>query len=123
MEDTIVALNTGYWKTRDGTLIQRGEGKACVVNPQWREKLEQITSLIEDVRRRLSELFGLNEMLFHLRGLRHFRHREMEAFMEGFRDDRDLGNWMDEKRQEALDIMNSLLEEVGMQPLRGLREH
>ena len=123
MEDTIVALNTGYWRTRDGTLIQRAEGKACIVNPQWRVKLEQIACLIEEVRRRFSELFGLNEMLFHLRGPRQIHHREMEAFMEGFRSDRDLGNWMDEKRQEAIDIMNSLLDEVGMQPLRGLREH
>ena len=103
-------------------LIQRAEGKACVVNPQWREKLEQITDLVEEVRRRFSDLFGMNEMLFHLRGPRHIYHREIEAFMEGFRSDHDLANWMDGKRQEAIDIMNSLLDEVGMQPLRGLRK-
>lgn len=123
MEDTIVALNTGYWKTRDGTLIQRAKGKACIVNPQWRERLEQITSLIEDVRRHFSERLGLNEMLFHLRGPRNIYHGQMEMLMEGFRGDRDLGTWMDEKRQKAIEIMNALLDEVGMQPLQGLREN
>ena len=123
MEDTIVALNTGYWKTRSGTLIKRAKGKACIVNPQWREKLEQITNLIEEVRRRFSDQFGLNEMLFHLHGPHRIHHRDMEMFMEGFREDRDLGKWMNEKRQEAIDIINSLLDEVGMQPLRGLREY
>jgi len=124
MEDTIIALNTGYWKTRSGELIQRGEGKVNLVNPEWRKKLEQITHLVEEVRRSFSELFGLNkEMLFRIRGPRNVHHQDIEAFMEGFRDDRALGRLIDEKRQGAIDIMNSLLDEVGMQPLRGLREY
>lgn len=123
MEDTLIALNTGYWRTRDGVLIERAKGKACVVNPDWRDRLEKITNLIEDIQRRFRELFGLNEMLFHFHGPRHLHRREFDELMEGFRYDRDLGSWMDKQRQEAIDIMNSLLEEVGMQPLRGLREH
>jgi hypothetical protein len=123
MEDTLLALNTGYWRTREGTLIERAKGKACVVNPQWREKLEKITNLIEDVRRRFHQLLGLNDMLSHRRGLGPFHHHMFDDFMEGFRHDRDLGNSMDQQRQEAIDIMNSLLQEVGMQPLSGLREH
>lgn len=122
MEDTLVALNTGYWRTRDGTLIERAKGKACIVNPQWREQLEKITNLIEDIRRRFHQIFGLNDMLFRPRPHR-LHDRELEEFMEGFRHNRDLGNWMDKQRQEAIEIMNSLLGELGMQPLRGLREH
>jgi hypothetical protein len=123
MEDTLVALNTGYWKTREGTLIERAKGKACVVNAQWREKLENITTLIEEIRRRFHDLFGLNKMLFQHRRYPEFRQPELEQFMEGFRHNRDLGTWMDEKRQEAIDIMNTLLEEAGMQGLRGLRQY
>ena len=74
------------------------------------------------MRRRFADLFGLNEMLFHLRGPRHLHHPDLELFMEGFRGDSELGAWMDQKRQEAINIMNSLLDDVGMQPLRGLRE-
>jgi len=122
MEDTLIALNTGYWRTRDGTLIERSKGKACIINRDWRAKIERITEIIENIRKRFHELFGLNEMLFHLRGPRGMYHRGLEDFMEGFRHDPDLGGWMDKKRQEAIEIMNSLLEENGMQPLRGLRE-
>jgi hypothetical protein len=122
MEDTLLALNTGYWKTRDGILIERAKGKASVVNPDWREKLEKITGLIESIRQRFHEVFGLNKMPFHLRGSQRFHSHEFEELMEGFRHDGNLGNWMDRQRQEAIDIMNSLLEEVGMQPLQGLKE-
>ncbi len=38
MEDTLLALNTGYWRTRDGALIERARGKVHVVHPPWREK-------------------------------------------------------------------------------------
>ena len=123
MEDTLVALNTGYWRMRDGTLIERAKGKAFVIHPQWRGKLEQITNLIEDIRRRFQQMFGLNEMLFRLQVPHQLRHRDIDMLMEDFRHDRNLGDWMDKQRQEAIKIMNSLLEEIGMQPLRGLREH
>jgi len=122
MEDTIMALNTGYWKTREGTLIERAKGKACIINPDWREKIETITNLIEDIRRRFAALFGLNRMFVDIRRPHGFRDPDLEIFMEGFRGDHCLGNWMDQKRQEAIDVMNSLLDEVGMQSLRGLRE-
>jgi len=123
MEDTLLALNTGYWRTREGVLLERAKGKACVVNPQWREKLEKIATLIENIRRRFQQLFGLNEVLYQFRGPHRFYPREVEEFTERFRHDRGLGNLMDKQREEAIDIMNSLLEEVGMQPLRGLREY
>ncbi len=48
---------------------------------------------------------------------------DMEDMMTGFRGNRDLGEWMDSQRQTAIDIMNSMLDEVGMQQLRGLHEH
>jgi hypothetical protein len=120
MEDTLVAFNTGYWRMRDGTLVERAKGKACIVNANWREKIEKITVIIEDIRRRFHQAFGLNEMLFHIRGHR-FSNRDLDEFMDGFRHDRGLGNWMDMKRQEAINLMNSLLAELGLQPLQGFR--
>jgi hypothetical protein len=39
-----------------------------------------------------------------------------------FRHDRDLGDWMDAQRQEAIEIMNSMLQEIGHNPLRGINE-
>jgi len=123
MEDTLVALNTGYWRMRDGTLIERSKGKACVVNGEWRQRLEEITRLVEGIRRRFHETFGLNEMLIRMPRRGAPGRMEMEAMMDGFRHDRTLGSWMDDQRQKAIDVMNSLLEEIGLQPLRGLRDY
>ncbi|MFA6054722.1 MAG: HNH endonuclease signature motif containing protein [Thermodesulfovibrionales bacterium] len=116
MQDTILALNTGYWKTRDGTVLERSLGKACVVNPQWREKLDKIATIIEEIRKRFADAVGLNRMLLHLRGLSGF-----EPHDTAFRRDRDLSDWMDAKRQEAIDTMNTILRDLQMQPLSNLR--
>ena len=116
MQDTLLALNTGYWKTRDGTVLERSLGKACVVNPRWREQLDEITSIIEDIRRRFAESVGLNQMLLHLQGRRGF-----EPHAAALRGDRDLGDWMDEKRQQAIDAMNTILRDMQMRPLKNLR--
>jgi len=120
MEDTSIALSTGYWRMRDGTLIERGRGKACIVNPQWREKIEDIAEIIEEIRTRFRNALGLNQMINEFNLFPRRGHPLMpEDLMHGFRGDRKLGTWMDEQRQKAIDIMNSLLEESGSPALRG----
>ncbi len=117
MQDTLLALNTGYWKTRDGTVIERSLGKACVVNPQWREKLDQIASIVEDIRKRFADSVGLNRMLLHLQGRPGF-----DPHASDVRNNRELGDWMDTKRQEAINTMNTVLRDLQMQPLEDLRK-
>ena len=39
IEDTIIALNTGVLRTRDGMIIKRSEGKSTIANNTWRDKL------------------------------------------------------------------------------------
>ncbi|HEY1170265.1 MAG TPA: HNH endonuclease signature motif containing protein [Verrucomicrobiae bacterium] len=116
MQDTLIALNTGYWKTRDGTVLGRSLGKSCVVNPRWREELDKITAIIEEIRKKFATSVGLNRMLLHLEG-----HRGFDPHDEVLRRDRNLGHWMDEKRQQAIDIMNGILRDLQMQPLAKLR--
>ncbi len=118
MEDTLLALNTGYWRAREGALIDRAKGKVHLVSPEWRSKLDQIASLIEEVRGRFREELGLNEMLMRSYLPGPGLHRFME---DRFRLDHDLGTWMDEKRSEAVAAMNTLLEEVGHVPLKVIR--
>jgi len=122
MEDTMVALNTGYWRMRDGTLIERARGKAYLVNPKWRQTIEKIVEGVESIRKRFQDAVGFNRMLYQMRsGRHHGMPDEIEELMErSFRGDRDLGEWMNTKRQDAIDLMNSLLEELGHQPLRGI---
>lgn len=117
MQDTLIALNTGYWKTRDGTVIERSLGKACVVHQQWREQLDKIATIIEDIRKRFAEEVGLNRMLLHLNG----RHG-LEDIHAGMRVDNNLSDYMDAKRQEAIDTINSILRDLRMQPLDALRK-
>jgi hypothetical protein len=124
MEDTLTALNTGFWRTREGTLIERAKGKSCVVNPGWRAKLDEVASTIEAIRARFCDALGLNRMLYEMSRFGSARHMaELEDRMAGFRGDQDLGTWMDGQRQHVIDTMNSILTEAGMQPLRGLHEH
>lgn len=122
MEDTLLALNTGYWRTRDGALIHRAKGKSYVVHLEWREKLDQVAKLIEEVRQKFHAAVGFNEMMYNLRyrDPRSITH-EMEMMMEQrFRHDLAIGGWMDEKRNEAIQVLNSILTEIGHAPLQTL---
>lgn len=118
MEDTLLALNTDYWRTRDGAVIERSRGKSNVVDAQWREKLDTIAQIIEEIRRRFHEAVGFNRALYNLR--RETYGREPWLGDMPFRRDRDLGQWMDEQRQRAIELMNSMLTEIGHRPLRGI---
>lgn len=53
IEDTLVALNTGVLRTRDGAILKQAEGKSAVHNPSWREKLDTIADMLNSIRRRL----------------------------------------------------------------------
>ena len=53
IEDTIIALNTGVLRTRNGDIIKQAEGKAFVQNPEWREKLYNVVDILTAIRRRL----------------------------------------------------------------------
>ena len=35
IEDTLIALNTGILRTRDGSILKKAEGKSAVVNAEW----------------------------------------------------------------------------------------
>ena len=120
MEDTLIAFNTGYWRTRDGAVIERAKGKDHTVHPPWREKVERVVEIIEDVRTRFREAVGFNRMLYdYHRG--HPGDFEFDRQIgKDFRSDRDLGDWMDTQRQEAIETMNSILQEIGYQSLRGI---
>jgi hypothetical protein len=120
MEDTLIAFNTGYWRTRDGTLIERAKGKVHIVHPRWRERVERIVEIVESVRARFREAVGFNRMLYdYHRG--YPNDFELEKQMDRrFRGDRNLGDWMDAQRQEAIETMNSMLQEIEHQPLRGI---
>jgi hypothetical protein len=111
IEDTILALNTGYWRTRDGAVIDRGKGKSCIVNPDWRLKIDNLVQLLEKVRGILRQALPFDFMICTTRADRDF------LMERRFRNDRELRHHIDTIRNDAIGIFNSMLSEIGHQPL------
>ena len=121
MEDTLIAINTGYARLKDGTTIERAKGKVHLVRADWREKMDQIAAIIENVRSQFQRALGLDEDLIHYhRRSRHdpfFDWRMEQAMGEHFRADTNLDDYMNERRREAIALMNVILSEMGYPPL------
>lgn len=108
IEDTIIALNTGILRTRDGTIIKQAEGKAIIQDPDWREKLDNISEMLVSIRRRLK--IAKAEHAYTMNG----------TGGEGvyyFRD-YELAEWFNITRREILKILSSICQEVGIRDLR-----
>lgn len=107
IEDTLVALNTGVLRTRDGTILKRAEGKSAVQNPSWREKLDTIADMLNSIRRRLKiakaekvyTKYGSGQDVFY-------------CFLDG-----ELGEWFNLTREEILKILSSICREAGLREL------
>jgi hypothetical protein len=111
LEDTSLAINTGYWRTRDGTLIQRGHGKSRLTNTDWRKHFDEAVHALDEARRALRHALHLDRMLMD-RGLR-FDRGAYDDFDEHLRGNRGLSEEIDRLRDTALDHTNSVLAEIG----------
>lgn len=110
LEDTLLALNTGFWRTRDGTLIERARGKVHVANPAWRDQLDEAVAAIDPARRLLRHALGLDVDLYRL---------EHQHASDRLRYDRRLGAEIDRLRQAAVENVNRILRDLGHRELRG----
>ncbi|WP_294143514.1 HNH endonuclease [uncultured Clostridium sp.] len=107
IEDTIIALNTGILRTRDGDILKQFEGKSLIQNPVWRKKLDTVVDLLTSIRRRLKiakdeqayTTYGSGEDVFY-------------CFC-----DKSLGDWFNLTRDEILKIMSSICQEAGLREL------
>ena len=107
IEDTIIALNTGILRTRDGKILRKSEGKSAISNDEWREKLNVIGDMLSALRRRLKiakaagaySTYGEEEVMYCF-------------------SDRQLGEWFDSTREEIVKILSSICEDMGISGLR-----
>lgn len=106
LEDTIIALNTGVLRTRDGMIIKQSEGKSAIVNPAWREKLDTIADMLVALRKRLK--ISRDENLFSPSG----KGDVMYCFY-----DRELEEWFDATRGEIIKILSAICQEAGLAEL------
>ena len=108
IEDTIIAFNTGILRTRDGAILKQAEGKSAIRNPDWREKLDNISEMLVSIRRRLKiakaehayTVYGTGSDVFY-------------CFC-----DREIEEWFNLTRREILKILSSMCREIGIRELR-----
>lgn len=106
IEDTIIALNTGVLRTREGHIIKKSEGKSAITNKEWREKLDTIGDMLIALRRRLEIAKGTGAYTTYGQG------EVMYCF-----HDRELEKWFDSTREEIAKILSSICEDIGLQGL------
>ena len=94
IEDTLIALNTGVLRTRDGSILKQADGKSSVQNSLWREKLYTITDMLTAIRRRLK--IAKKEKAYSTYGT-----GEDVAYCFY---DRELAEWLNSTREEILKI-------------------
>lgn len=107
IEDTLVALNTGILRARDGAILKQAEGKSAIQNPSWREKLDTIADMLNSIRGRLKVAeaekaytkYGSGQDVFY-------------CF-----SDRELGEWFNLTREEILKVLSSICREAGLREL------
>lgn len=107
IEDTLIALNTGVLRARDGAILKQSEGKSAVQNPMWREKLDTIADMLTSIRRRLKiaetekgyTKYGTGEDVFY-------------CFC-----DSELGEWFNLTREEILKVLSSVCRDAGLREL------
>ena len=112
IEDTIIALNTGILRTRDGVIIKQSEGKSTINNPMWRQKLDNIGDMLASIRRRLK--IAEEESAFTKTNS-----SDNEVFY-CFRD-RELEEWFNITREEILKVLSSVCREAGIRELHFMR--
>jgi len=54
IEDTIIAINTGTLRTRDGTILHKSYGKAFLNNPLLKQNMDVIVDLLRAIRERFT---------------------------------------------------------------------
>ncbi|MBA4078506.1 MAG: HNH endonuclease [Cyanobacteria bacterium PR.023] len=109
IEDTITSINTGCLRSRDGHTLSQAKGKAYLQNPGWRQEMDTVVDLLRAIRSRFE--LGLKLKLIWSSGSRHCI------------NDRHTAEWMDQTREELLQIFSQVAGEAGVIPPRGSTRH
>jgi hypothetical protein len=105
IEDTITAINTGCLRSRDGHKLSQAKGKAYVQNGDWRQELDTVVELLRAIRSRYE--LGRKLKLIWSDGDRHCI------------NDRHTADWIDQTREEVLQIFGRVANEAGVVTPRG----
>lgn len=108
VEDTILALNTGVLRTRDGTIIKQAEGKSAITNPTWRIRLDYIVDNLILIKRKVYDVALMGPEVY-------YRPWTSIEHSNGL-GERELGEWIDDMINEILKTISSICVEakIGM---------
>lgn len=111
IEDTLIALNTGVLRARDGMILKQSEGKSAINNPLWREKLDTIAEMLNSIRRRLKVAAEEDAYTKYGSG------QDVTYYFS----DRELCDWFNLSREEILKVLSSICREAGLRELHFTR--
>lgn len=109
IEDTIIAINAGCLRSRDGAILQRAKGKAFIHNRSWREKMDAIVDLLRAIRSRYALALKNGEIAVSSTG------NEVEFYVI---HSPAVGWWMDQTRGEALQLFGEVCAEAEVEAPR-----
>jgi hypothetical protein len=109
MEDTIIALNTGCLRDRNGSIVFQYYGKSYLSNYEWREKMDKIVDLLRAIRSRYQLAIQLGQI--HIGS--EYEGKQFYCF-----HDHRLAIWFDETRADILYLFSSICKEVGIHNLK-----
>jgi hypothetical protein len=101
IEDTITAMNTGCLRSRDGKVLARAKGKSYLCSKDWREKMDRIVLMLRNIREEFKTIPSIKSN----------------------KDLIQLGDWMDEKRDQMILAFNEICAEADLSPLYSPRRY
>ncbi|HXG23569.1 MAG TPA: hypothetical protein VNJ09_03360 [Chthonomonadales bacterium] len=108
IEDTIIAINTGALRARDGTILAQSKGKSYLSNHKWREKMDTIVDLLRAIRSRYSLAVQTGQIWLG---------PERDGRQPYGIRNKEVAEWMDSTRAEIVKLFSELCEEAGIPPL------
>jgi hypothetical protein len=114
IEDTIIAINTGCLRSRDGQVLAQSKGKSFLSNHKWRDKMDVVVDLLRALRSRYED--GVQAGEVHLGS-----EREGRQFYDIHNP--NLSDWMDRTREEIISVFSEICKEAGISQLRFPRNY
>jgi hypothetical protein len=108
IEDTIIAINTGTLRSRDGMILSQSKGKSFLVNSDWREQMDVIVDLLRSIRSRYALGVRLGQIYLGTPSLEH----QIYCI-----NDHEIVDFFDTNRSEIMRLFSALCKDAGIPEL------
>jgi hypothetical protein len=114
IEDTIIAINTGSLRDRQGRVLAQAQGKAYLRRLEWRRQMDTIVDLLRAIRSRYEHALKKGEITV--------------SAQDGGREfyvihNRDMARWIDGTRAQVTNLFTEICKQAGLQGLHFPHPH